>query len=238
MWFLDLTLPSLEENLALDEALLLEAEAGRGGEVLRFWEWPEPAVVLGSGSMLAEDVHEAACAANGVPIVRRSSGGGTVLLGAGCLVYTLVLAYDRAPALTSIPSSYAFILEQLRLGLEGVLPGTERAGTSDLAAGGRKFSGNAQQRKRHYLLHHGTLLYDFDLEQVGRYLHLPSRQPDYRMGRAHRLFLRNFPLRRADLERRLRGAWEADAGVHSWPESVTQQLVAAKYTRSEWLRRR
>ena len=36
MYFLDLTLPTLAENLALDEALLLDAEAG-GPEVLRLW---------------------------------------------------------------------------------------------------------------------------------------------------------------------------------------------------------
>src|SRR3954452_17786953 len=83
MRFLDLTLPGAAENLALDEALLLEAEAGRSGEVLRVWEWPRPAVVLGSGCKLAEDVWEEACAADGVPVLRRSTGGGTVLLGAG-----------------------------------------------------------------------------------------------------------------------------------------------------------
>ena len=99
MHFLDLSLPTLEANLALDEALLLEADAGRGSEVLRFWEWPTPAVVLGSGCKLAEDVDEARCAADHVPIVRRSSGGGTVLLGAGCLCFSLVLAYERSPLL-------------------------------------------------------------------------------------------------------------------------------------------
>ena len=45
MRFLELTLSSPAENLALDEALLLEAEAGRGGEALRLWEWPRHAVV-------------------------------------------------------------------------------------------------------------------------------------------------------------------------------------------------
>src|SRR5215470_19204848 len=99
MHYLDLTLATPAENLALDEALLLEAEAGRGGEVLRFWEWPLPAVVLGAGGRLAEDVDEAACRADVVPILRRSSGGGTVLLGNGCLLFSLVLAYDRSPLL-------------------------------------------------------------------------------------------------------------------------------------------
>src|SRR4051812_9007384 len=98
---LDLTLGSAAENLALDEALLVRAEDG-GPEVLRLWEWPAPAVVLGSGCKLAEDVDEAACGEDGVPILRRSSGGGTVLLGAGCLCFSVVLSYERNFALTEI----------------------------------------------------------------------------------------------------------------------------------------
>src|ERR671937_1831087 len=105
MRLLDLTLPALADNLALDEALLLEAEAGRGGEVLRLWEWPTPGVVLGSGCRLAEDVHEAACRADGVPVLRRASGGGTVLLAAGCLLYSLVLSYERYAELQDITAS-------------------------------------------------------------------------------------------------------------------------------------
>src|SRR5205823_1074606 len=96
MHFLDLTLPTLADNLALDEALLLEAEAGRAGEVLRLWEYPRPAVVLGAGCRIAEEVDVAACRADDVPIARRASGGGTVLLGSGCLCFSLVLAYARA----------------------------------------------------------------------------------------------------------------------------------------------
>src|SRR5215470_13743181 len=123
MHYLDLTLATPAENLALDEALLLEAEAGRGGEVLRLWEWPAPAVVLGSGGRLAEDVDEAACRAAGVPVLRRSSGGGTVLLGRGCLAFSLVLAYDRDPALSEIGSSYAAILGRVGDALADLLPG-------------------------------------------------------------------------------------------------------------------
>src|SRR5262249_34075225 len=104
MRYLDLTLPTLAENLALDEALLLEAEADRGGELLRIWEWPAPAVVLGAACRLVEEVDADACRADGVPILRRASGGGTVLLGAGCLCFSLVLAYNRDPALREIPS--------------------------------------------------------------------------------------------------------------------------------------
>src|SRR5690348_17200693 len=147
MQFVDETLPSLAENLALDEALLVDAENGHGGEVLRVWEWLEHAVVLGSGCRLAEDTDEAACLAGGVPILRRSSGGGTVLLGPGCLCYSLVLSYERSAALRDIRGSYCHILGRMREALSDLVPELACAGISDLAAGGRKFSGNSQQRK-------------------------------------------------------------------------------------------
>src|SRR5947209_3435246 len=97
--WIDHTAPALDANLALDEALLLAAEAGAADEVLRFWEWPGAAVVLGAGGSVGVDVNEEACRAAGVPIHRRASGGGTVLLGRGCLLFSLVLSFDRAAEL-------------------------------------------------------------------------------------------------------------------------------------------
>jgi len=235
MLYLDRTLPSAAENLALDEALLLEAEAGRGGEVLRVWEWPGPAVVLGAGCRLAEDVDEAACAADGVPVLRRSSGGGTVLLGPGCLLYTLVLDQERDPALAEIRPSYRFILGRVAAALGADVA---QEGISDLALAGRKFSGNAQQRKRRYLLHHGTLLHAFDLGRVGRYLRPPPRQPEYRSGRPHADFLLNLPLPATELKRRLRTVWGADTGTDTWPADEVWRLVVEKYDSDAWARRR
>ncbi len=237
MRFLPLTLPTPAANLALDEALLLRAEADEGGEVLRCWEQSSLAVVLGAGCRLDDDVDEVACRADGVPILRRSSGGGTVLLGAGCLLYTLILDAERAPELAGIRSSYAYILARVAAALpewNDVAP----AGISDLAAAGRKFSGNAQQRKRRFLLHHGTLLYAFDLSRVGRYLRPPPRQPEYRAGRDHAAFLRNMEAPADEIERRLRAAWGAETVEREWPAERVSQLVTEKYATEEWLRRR
>jgi lipoate---protein ligase len=238
MHFLDLTLPTLAENLALDEALLLEAEAGCGGEVLRLWEWSEPAVVLGAGSWLARDVDEAACRADRVPILRRASGGGTALLGRGCLLYSLVLDYNRSPELRDISSSYGYILGRVRAALDGVLPDIQLAGTSDLTSAGRKFSGNAQQRKQRYLLHHGTLLYGFDLDRVSRYLRMPARQPNYRAQRHHAAFLLNLPVPPGELKCRLRRGWVAGVDLANLPQRQVTRLVADKYAKAEWTNRR
>ena len=106
------------------------------------------------------------------------------------------------------------------------------------ALAGRKVSGNAQQRKRHHLLHHGTLLYGFDGEQVGLYLRMPARQPEYRAGRGHAAFVRNLPSDADELRDRLRRAWNATIERNAWPREFVRELVAEKYGKSEWNRRR
>jgi lipoate-protein ligase A len=238
MHLLDLTLPTLAENLALDEALLLEAEEERGGELLRLWEWAEPAVVLGAACKLSDDVKVASCRRDRVPILRRASGGGTVLLGPGCLLFSLVLTKGRAPELSEIRSSYRFILGRIAAALAEVCPNVQVAGTSDLTVAGRKFSGNAQQRKRSHLLHHGSVLYDFDLGRVCRYLRQPQSQPAYRECREHQDFLMNVPLGKEEIHRGLRVAWQAAEPLTSWPAEHIERLVSNKYGHREWIRRR
>jgi lipoate-protein ligase A len=226
--FLDLTLPTPEENLALDEALLLAAEQAESSEVLRFWELTDYAVVLGSSGRLAEEVIESACQADGVPILRRASGGGTVLLGPGCLCFSLVLAYDSAPPLRDVTRSYTYILERIAAALQTLVPGVVRADKSDLALGDRKFSGNSQRRMRTHLLHHGTILYDFDTSRIERYLHSPKRQPEYRRGRSHQSFVGNLPLDAATIKRRIRDAWQADQELSTLPMDLVRRLVEEK----------
>jgi lipoate-protein ligase A len=236
--FLSLALPTLADNLALDEALLLDAEAGASCEVLRLWHWPSRVVVLGAGGIIDDDVNVSACENDGVPLARRASGGGTVLLGPGCLLFSLVLRMDRAAELAHIGASYRFILGRIAEALGDLQPGIEFSGTSDLAVAGRKFSGNAQQRKRHFLLHHGTLLHAFDLGVVGRYLTLPPRRPAYRADRPHRDFLMNLPDRSDAITERLRRAWDARRERTNYPAELVRQLVAEKYSQAEWVRRR
>jgi lipoate-protein ligase A len=234
MDLLDLTLPALPENLALDEALLLDAEAGRP-ELLRLWEWPLPAIVVGAAGRLTEEIDEEACRRDDVPIGRRSSGGGAVLLGAGCLLFSLILRVNRHPALADLHASYRFILGNIQraLGEQASL-----AGISDLAIGDRKISGNAQQRKRTHLLHHGSLLYAFDAAPLGKYLKPPPRQPEYRQGRTHADFVTNVPLSAESIRGALIEIWQANDPLTNWPAELTATLTREKYATEAWVRRR
>lgn len=230
-----LTLPTPAENLACDEALLDEAEAHGGAGLLRCWESPAHFVVLGHGNKLAAEVKVEACRAAGVPVLRRCSGGGTVLQGPGCLNYALILPCGEAGPLATITGANQFIMARQRDALAALLgrPVTVE-GHTDLALDGRKFSGNAQRRKRTHLLFHGCFLLGFNLALIEQLLLPPPRQPEYRRGREHGDFLTRLDVSGEALQGALQRAWGASSSAPDAPCAAIAALVAAKYGRDEW----
>jgi lipoate-protein ligase A len=233
MQHLDLTLPSAAGNLACDEALLEACDNGAGPEVLRFWEPTEWFVVAGFSNVLAREVNLAACRKAGLGVFRRCSGGGAVLQGPGCLNYSLVMKIADRPNLDTITGANRYIMERQRAALAELLgKPAEVRGCTDLALGGLKFSGNAQRRKRHALIFHGSFLLQFDLSLMDQYLLMPSRQPDYRAGRPHGRFLVNLGVAAPAVKDALRGAWSAHRPLDSAPDC--RKLIAEKYGRDDW----
>ena len=234
MRYLDLTLPTAAENLALDEALLEEAESAPPMETLRLWESPQPLVVIGRSSRRGTEVEVDACGALGIPMLRRVSGGAAVVAGPGCLMYALVLSYQLRPHLRVLSQAHRYVLGTLAAALERLTPAVVCRGTSDLALDGRKFSGNSARCRRHHLLYHGTLLYDFPLELIGRCLRMPPRMPDYRGGRPHGGFVTNLPLKVETIRQALVAAWDAREPCADPPLDRTARLVGEKYSRPQW----
>ncbi len=235
MRLLDLTLASAEENLAVDEALLEEAEdAPRPLETLRLWESAEPVVVVGRSSQLALEVNLPACHQRSIRVLRRASGGAAVVTGPGSLMYAVVLSYELRPAVHAVDEAHRFVLATLVEALRPLVPGVTRRGTSDLALGDRKFSGNSLRSKRRNLLYHGTLLYDFPLPLLDECLAMPPRQPEYRRQRTHGQFVTNLPATAASLRKALIAAWSARETTGDWPRQRVRELVAARYGRPEW----
>jgi lipoate-protein ligase A len=243
MKLLDLTLPWPAENLACDEALLDAAEAGAGDEVLRFWEPREHFVVVGYANKVVAEVSVAACETHGIPILRRCSGGGTVLQGPGCLNYTLVLRITADGPFHNIGSANRFIMERNRAAIESLFrtfnlqPSTFNLsirGHTDLAIGERKFSGNSQRRRKHFLLFHGTFLLNFDLALISKLLPMPSKQPDYRESRPHADFLTNLKVPADEVKAALRRGWKAEEPLKGFPTERIAALAREKYATREW----
>src|SRR5580765_5715457 len=110
MRYCHLTLPTPQENLACDEALLDLCEDRGGQGILRFWEPTQYFVVVGYANAVNTEVNTAFCREHGIPILRRCTGGGTVLQGPGCLNYSLFLPIESGGPLQSISATNDFIL--------------------------------------------------------------------------------------------------------------------------------
>lgn len=234
MHYLDLTLPTIHENLALDEALLERAEAGDDGETLRFWAPSEHAVVVGRSSRVAEEVRSDRCEARGVPVARRISGGASIVTGPGCLMYAVVLNLERRAALRAVQECHRFVLAALARAIGPLRSGVSCRGTSDLAVDFKKFSGNSLRMRRRHVLYHGTLLCDFDLALLEELLGTPPRQPDYRAGRSHGAFVVNLKVPHALLKEAIAAAFDARSPLTDWPVQETAQLVATRYGLRSW----
>jgi lipoate-protein ligase A len=240
---LDLAFASAAENLAADEALLDRCEAGLDGETLLFWEPRATFVVVGYANRIAAEVNVAACEKNGVPVFRRSSGGGAVVQMPGGLNYSLILRITETGPTRNITAANRFIMEKNRTALENVFPKSEIAdrksgisvrGHTDLCLGDLKFAGSSQRRRKHFLLFHGTLLLNCDLSRIGELLNMPSLQPDYRAGRPHGEFVTNLNLPTPKVKAAIAKAWNADEEFGNPPAEEISKLVREKYLTREW----
>lgn len=238
--WLDAEPATAAENLALDEALLDEAHEGRlAGAVVRTWMAAEPTVVLGSSSHVEREIDLDACRAGGVAVLRRPSGGLTVVIGPGCLMWSVVVPVTAAAP--TVERIHAAVLDPLSASLTAAGRAVVRHGTSDLAidvAGSvRKVSGNALRVRRHAILYHGTLLDDFDLGLIQRVLRHPPREPGYRAGRDHASFVANLGLGRAALVAAVRRAFTAEEVRREWPRERVATLVHGRYLDGGWTHR-
>lgn len=158
-------------QMALDHALLLCARKGGFVPVLRFQSWEPPAVSLGRFQDIAElDLEE--CAARGIDVVRRPTGG-KALLHLDDFTYSVILppTYPLPPDLPGcfrrISGGIARALEKMGLHATiGEEPGSAyrkraacfaSANAADLKVNGRKICGSAQLRRKGAVLQHGTI---------------------------------------------------------------------------------
>ncbi|MGM9470559.1 lipoate--protein ligase family protein [Pseudarthrobacter sp. YS3] len=150
-------------NVALDEVLTEEVGAGRRNPTLRFWDWEEPSVVIGSFQSVRNEVDPDGVARHGITVVRRISGGGAMFMEAGnCITYSLYLPQTLVDGI-SFADSYAFLDAWVMAALEKIGVTAFYVPLNDIATDQGKIGGAAQKRLANGgMLHHVTMSYDID----------------------------------------------------------------------------
>lgn len=191
MHYLSYSSSSPAYNLALEEVLLEPMiKKPKLTPIFRSWKNSKKCVVIGRGEKIEKQVQLEHVHQDQIPVLRRISGGGTVLHGPDNINLSFFLPYSHHESLTHLKRSYLLILSWVQKALtQSHQLNIEINGSCDLVINNKKFSGTAQARKRHGLLHHMTILVHADFKGMMRYLKEPEKQPEYRNKRKHEDFV-------------------------------------------------
>ncbi|MCG2728475.1 MAG: lipoate--protein ligase family protein [Candidatus Methanoperedenaceae archaeon] len=183
--FMDFGLVDVRDMMAMDEAIL------KGGEGNTFFFWtPKKSIILGFFQKADAELNLADC--KDYTITRRISGGGIAFSDdrGRQINYGVVGTIDNELFPLDIIESYkqicGVIIDTLiHYGLNAafrpindvvVTPYFETPYLNTGTKGTRKISGNAQTRWEEKLLQNGTLLLDFDIEEMLRISNIPEEK--------------------------------------------------------------
>ncbi|KAE9586609.1 hypothetical protein Lal_00004672 [Lupinus albus] len=147
-----------------------------------------PAIVMGLSGKISELVEVKSVLRDHIPIIRRFTGGGTVVVDHDTIFVTLICNKDAVSNVQPFPRpimSWSGLLYNKVF--EGVADFHLRE--NDYVFGDRKFGGNAQSITKHRWVHHTSFLWDYEAKNMS-YLKLPSKAPEYRLTRGHVEFIR------------------------------------------------
>ena len=148
-------------NLALEEHLLLHRPED---DFLLLWQ-SDNTVVIGRHQNFSEEINLAAAEKQQVNIVRRTTGGGAVYHDGGNLNFSFITGASGSSSATMRQFTLPVIEALCHMGLNAAL-----SGRNDIVADGAKVSGNAQRLYKNRILHHGTLLFDSNLDVLAEVL--------------------------------------------------------------------
>lgn len=172
---------SIYEQLKIEEALL---RADRRNFCI-INEGTEDTIVLGSSCKPALHINEILLKQSPIPVVKRFSGGGSVVVDSQTLFVSFIFNKQDHPAKpfpepilrwTGNLYEKAWDIDQFQIA------------ANDYAIGNRKCGGNAQYIQKDRWLHHTTFLWDYSEENM-KYLRHPPTAPSYRNDREHSDFL-------------------------------------------------
>ena len=159
---------SAHMHMALDEVLLQRVIAGERRPTVRFWQWVEPALVIGSHQSVMNEVDIIAAKELGFTITRRMSGGGTMLCEPDrTITYSLYVPATAVAGLSFRQSYVALDAWTVHSFIALGVPASYRE-INDIISPRGKIAGAAQARRRAFVLHHTTIAHTMDPSLVPR----------------------------------------------------------------------
>jgi len=171
-----------ETSFPLDEDLLEIVPKDCPWKV-RVWQPDSTAIVVGRGNVAEKEVRLDACRADSIPVLRRSGGGGAVVLAPGCVVISFARTVDSSLKLGEHLLSSVSLTADAVWKTAGIR--LKQKGIGDLCFGEKKVLGSSGNLRRSTYLYRASLLFSMDLKLIDRYLKHPTREPDYRKARPH-----------------------------------------------------
>jgi lipoate-protein ligase A len=234
-------------NVALDEVLTEEVGAGRRNPTLRFWDWEEPSVVIGSFQSIRNELDPEGVDRHGITVVRRISGGGAMFMEAGnCITYSLYLPQTLVDGI-SFADSYAFLDAWVMAALEKIGVTAFYVPLNDIATDQGKIGGAAQKRLGNGgMLHHVTMSYDIDADKMVEVLRIGKEKLSDKGTRSAKKRVdplrRQTGLARTEIIAAMMGVFSeryaATASELTEAElSAAKDLVSTKFGTEEWLHR-
>ncbi len=167
------------EQLYIEEALLRADDRN----ILLVNRGCPPAIVMGISGKHEELLHQEKVIKSDIPVIKRFSGGGTVIVDENTLFVTLICNAEDVPT-KPYPRE---ILEWGQQFFEPLIEGIELR-ENDFVFGELKVGGNAQYIRKGRWLLHTSFLIDYCPKKM-ELLKLPKKRPDYRNDRDHSDFL-------------------------------------------------
>jgi lipoate-protein ligase A len=155
-------------NMAIDEALI---ENIGQAPVLRIYGWRPAAISVGYFQSIKEEVDLEKCSQLGVDVVRRLTGGGTVLHE-----FELTYSFITKQYQQNIMESCRWICDAIVMSINRLGFDASFVPLNDIVVNGKKVSGSAQTRRKGALLQHGTLLLSVDVDKMFSVLKVPSEK--------------------------------------------------------------
>ena len=173
---LDTGVCSAAENMALDETLL-ELKAGEKiPPTLRFLQFSNPTVLVGHHQSVEEEVRLDYCQTQGIEINRRLTGGGALYWGIKELGWEIYISKEDPRIPSRIEDLYRRMGEAASLGLRHLGIRAYFRPRNDIEIQGRKISGTGGTELSRAILFQGTLLVDFDVDEMLRALRIPTEK--------------------------------------------------------------